>query len=541
MSPPIDLSKNRSKRYPTSSVLASNPMFSLLCGLIVFEIAFFFAYRYGMVFPEAFPAPVWFPDSVLLCALLLSPRNTWWIYIAATLPIRLFVAVPVWAPAWFLPACFVNDSLKGLLAAWFLRRESRPDTWFDDLNGFVRYGLVAILLAPALSAFAGAATHMAARGSDFWTAWKPWFLGNALANLLLTPALFCLVRDFRSFGRMKLPHWIEAFLVAAGLIFSGYLAFHRGLSVVGYSPFLLYLPVPFLLWAAFRLGPLGASVALSVVSVLAVVGTLYGQGPLSEKAAASSSLEIQLFAFVLSMPFLFLSVLVAERRTAEERLRQLTGQLINVQEAERYRIAQELHDDLGQRAVALSFGLNRVALRVSKNKDLATDCAELQQQLTDICRDISHLSHELRPIVLETLGLSGALESLCEKSMDASGVEVIFAAQGDLSSIPWDVAIALYRVAQEALRNALTHSGSERIEVRLDASTSGIDLSVTDNGRGFAIESRKRIGLGLSGMEERMKNAGGELRITSARGAGTTVTASVFFTNRVKSALAPAG
>src|SRR5262245_52452065 len=103
-------------------------------GLVLFEIAFLLAYRYGMSFTQDLAAPFWFPDSVLLCALLISEPKTWWVYIAATVPVRLFLFVPPGTPSWFLLACLANDSLKGLLSAWLLRHVSRPPVWLEKLR-----------------------------------------------------------------------------------------------------------------------------------------------------------------------------------------------------------------------------------------------------------------------------------------------------------------------------------------------------------------------------------------------------------------------
>src|SRR5262245_66504922 len=163
---------------------------SLIYRLTIFLIAFYFAYWYGNTFTADYPSPLWFPDSVLLCALLISPKSTWWIYILAPLPIRFTVAVAPDTSVWFLLACFANDSLKGLLAASLLRRKSDEAPWFHSVSGFISYLGIAVALAPALSAVAGAATRMAfATTQALWPAWRQWFFGNALANLSLTPAL----------------------------------------------------------------------------------------------------------------------------------------------------------------------------------------------------------------------------------------------------------------------------------------------------------------------------------------------------------------
>src|SRR5262249_52964621 len=89
--------------------------------VLIFAGAFYLAYKYAMAFPQESPAPLWLPESVMFCALFISPITAWWIYIAACLPIRLFVSVPPNAPLWFLIACYANDAAKAIVAVWLVR------------------------------------------------------------------------------------------------------------------------------------------------------------------------------------------------------------------------------------------------------------------------------------------------------------------------------------------------------------------------------------------------------------------------------------
>ena len=172
-----------------------------LRNLLIFEIAFFLAYKYGMNLSSAAGAPFWFPDSVLLCALLLSPPGIWWAYIVAPLPLRLLVAVtPGLRRMWFLLLAFANDSLKGLVAAYLTRRALHGrKIRFIVFHDLWSYLMAAVVLAPALSGFAGAAAWLAL-GHEFLATWRKWFLGDALANLVCTPLLLYLAQDWRKFA-----------------------------------------------------------------------------------------------------------------------------------------------------------------------------------------------------------------------------------------------------------------------------------------------------------------------------------------------------
>lgn len=629
-----------------------NFLYERIRDLVLFEIAYYFAYRFGMAFSSAYPSPLWFPDSVLLAALLFTPKSRWWMFITFQLPIRLLVAVPEGTPAWFLLACFANDSLKALLSASLLLRGASAFKWFDGLRGYMKYLLIAVALSPALSAFGGAAARVPL-GSQFWPAWKQWFLGNALASLVVTPAVYCFLKDFRRIGRTTLARGTEASLMVVGLIVGAHFAFGlRGYP--GGLPLLLYLPVPFLLWAAVRFGPFETSGALSVMTVLAMFWATTGRGPFASNSSDSVALSIQLFLVVPALPFLLLSVLtqqqrltdsalreseqrfrslvdtapvmvwisdqagdcfffnkqwldftgipvekqvgsgwadcvhpedrqgcmdvylpavsarnafkleyrlrrhdgayrwvfdigvprfepngkflghlgscidVTERKEAEEALRRLPRELINAQEAERQRIGQELHDDVGQRVVALAIGINHLSRQIGESEKLRESFATLNQQSTDTIRSVASLSRQLRPVTLQVLGLAAAFRDLCEESKDPGGVNVVFTQRAELPQISWACSMALYRVAQEAVRNALRHSGAARVDLEVNLSNGNLVMTIADKGCGFSPDTNgATLGLGLSGMVERMKDIGGTLGVRSAPASGTTVTASV--------------
>src|SRR5262249_52397035 len=152
-----------------------------------FAVAYFFAYRFGMSFSQGVPSPLWFPDAVLLATLLLARPRLWGLFILVIVPIRFWL-VPADPPTWFVVAAFVNDALKGLLAAVILRRLLRDPTRFDRVRDFGIFVCVAVVGVPALSALGGAAAWQAL-GRAFWSSWQGWFLGDAMANLLLVPTI----------------------------------------------------------------------------------------------------------------------------------------------------------------------------------------------------------------------------------------------------------------------------------------------------------------------------------------------------------------
>lgn len=224
---------------------------------------------------------------------------------------------------------------------------------------------------------------------------------------------------------------------------------------------------------------------------------------------------------------------IARRERAEADRRELQVRLTTVQEGERRRIARELHDQLGQQLTALGLGL-KVVKDTIPNPSAAWERLEELQTLTDLIgQEIHHLALELRPTVLDDLGLQTAVGNYAEVWAERSGVEVDFQSTGvDRGRLSVAVETALYRVVREALTNVLKHARAHRVSVVLQVATEHVVAVVEDDGRGFDAELGPGAAstdqrLGLLGMRERMELVGGELTIDSAQGRGTTVIARV--------------
>jgi PAS domain S-box-containing protein len=218
---------------------------------------------------------------------------------------------------------------------------------------------------------------------------------------------------------------------------------------------------------------------------------------------------------------------VTERKLAEEALSMASRRLIDAQEAERTRLARELHDDINQRLTLVSMCLDRL-------KDAPGDPAEFRDeieaasgQIVDLVQDIQALSHRLHSSKLDLLGLTRAAAALCAEVSDLHGVAIDFQAENVEDHLPQDVSLCLFRVLQEALQNATKHSGSRQIQVSLRSGAREIELMVVDAGVGFDERVARQRGLGLTSMTERLKLVDGELLLNSKPGGGTTVRARV--------------
>ena len=229
------------------------------------------------------PSPFWFPDAVLLCALILTPKNQWWVWVLVTWPIRLAVGAPPGTPLWFVLLGVANDSAKGLLAAWWLDR-LQPRSHLDTLCEFARFLGIAALAVPVASALVAAPARYAL-GDSLWSAGYRWFLGDAVAQVIVTPTL--LYWWAGGYRRVN-ARLTELGLMAAGLVAVLYYAFV--LPHASYSPIVLYAPVPFLIWAAVRLRPFGTANALLLVAVVSMLSAVKGTGVFWGNSSQRSSL-----------------------------------------------------------------------------------------------------------------------------------------------------------------------------------------------------------------------------------------------------------
>ena len=222
---------------------------------------------------------------------------------------------------------------------------------------------------------------------------------------------------------------------------------------------------------------------------------------------------------------------VSDRKHAEEALLGMSRKLIEAHEQERTRIGRDLHDDVVQRLALLSIELEGVQQDVpDAASELRTRIGALRNETTQITNDVQLLSHELHSSKLDYLGIVGATKNFCKEFSERQKVEIDFQSHDLPTGLPTELSLSLFRVLQEALRNATKHSGVKRFEVRLWGSTGEIHLTVSDLGAGFDTEAAmKSTGLGLTSMQERLRLVGGELSINSQPKGGTTIHARVPF------------
>jgi two-component system CheB/CheR fusion protein len=222
---------------------------------------------------------------------------------------------------------------------------------------------------------------------------------------------------------------------------------------------------------------------------------------------------------------------VSERGLAEAEARTLLRRVVTVQEDERRRISRDLHDQLGQQLTALRLKLELVRERAGDDADLAREVESAQALAESLDADVDYLAWEMRPSALDELGLVAALGNYVREWSAHFGVAAELHAAGPaFERLTPDVAIHVYRIAQEALNNVAKHAGASQVNVIFEVRAREVTLIVEDDGRGFdpdAVSAEGAPRLGLGGMRERARLVGGTLEIESAPGRGTTVFARI--------------
>ena len=217
----------------------------------------------------------------------------------------------------------------------------------------------------------------------------------------------------------------------------------------------------------------------------------------------------------------------AALRRSHEQIQDLAGRLLTAQEAERARIARELHDGVSQELAGFSIAISGLKRRpeIQNSAELQEALAALQRRTIGLTEDIRHMSHDLHPGVLQHAGLVDALRSHCSEFAKQHAIAVAVTAESDPDVVELAPALCLYRVTQEALRNVAKHAHARNVEVVVSRSGDDVHLSIADDGKGFDLAKVRQSGggLGLRSIEERVRLARGHVSIETTPHQGTTL------------------
>jgi len=486
---------------------------------------------------------VWAPSGIALAALLLYGRRMALGVFLGAFAANAWTGIP-------LPAALsiaLGNVLEALAGAWLLGRLAQQPGALGSLRDVLVLIVGAALLSTTLSAAVGVATLTwigAVEPADAATVGLKWWLGDMMGVLVVTPLLLLL------HGRLRWPtrrEALEGLCLFAALTGVGLKIFGAsGQSAQGYYASSLAV-FPFVIWAALRFDQWGASLVSLLVSVLAIWGTAQGLGPFVEGDPVDSLVRWCAFGIVTAVTGLLLAAAVAEQRQSynelEQRVlertqelaaasaegRRLETALIGVSEAQQQALGRELHDGLGQMLTSLSLMCASVQQRLQAR---AQPEAEALQRIAEVIAQASEMTRSvargLYPVALEFGGINAALEQLAEHTRVHLRQDCVFEVDPHLHLHDPLVAVNLYRVAQEAVNNAVKHGRGGQIRIALARAGAENRLSISDDGRGLPQQPAADLtpGLGLASMRFRARQLGGRLEIEPRLPRGTTISVS---------------
>lgn len=525
----------------------------LAVAAITVAAGYYLAAQVGLAFTFP-PHPIsvlWPPNALLLAGLLLTPARLWWLMLAAALPAHLAAELQGGVPLAMVLGWFASNCSEALLGAACIRRFVPGPLRFDsfrDTGMFLTFG---VLAAPIASSFLDAAlVKLIGWGQgDYWYLVRMRGFSNVLAALTVVPLILTLAAYGRNAVRQPPRRYTETALLFLGLLAVCLLVFERHIVETGIAPALVYAPLPFLLWAAVRLGPLGLSSAIAALTVLAIWGAVHGLGPFVDAQPADSARAVQLFLIAVAVPLLLLAAALEERLQTSREAREQHRQLTHLS-----RVAT-----LGELSGALAHELTQPLTAILSNAQAAQllladprgDREELGEILSDIVaadRRASDVIQRVRAMFRKGEPHMQALE------MNELAVEVLQLAHGDLMTRNVVVRrefghgvppvhgdrIQLQQVLINLVMNACEAMAAEPVEGRaltLRTAVSpdgGAQASVIDRGPGFPAGVHDKLfepfyttkpnglGLGLSISRSIVAAHGGRLWGTSTPGNGAT-------------------
>ena len=506
-----------------SSVAAHRSLSPVVAALLV-GISYYVGSRIGFAWtPRGYPnSSFWPPNAILLAALLLTPRKAWWTFFLAVLPAHMFAQLQIGVPVWTAAGWFITNSFEAFIGAYCITKFSDSRRRLDSVRGVFVFVIFGVLVAPLATSFLdAAAVVITGWGKNYWHLGMLRFFTNALAVLTIVPP----VMFFRPKNRFRIrgisaARWFESALLVGATVLVAFWVFGLLPPSLASTPTVIYLPLPFLVWAAIRFGLAGLSLSLFSVNLISTWYATHGLEPFPYASLPQNILSLQILFCLVAVPLMFLSAVIAEARRTQESLRTMSGNLVKAQEQERHRIARELHDNLGQELALVEITLDRLIEK--SDPSLKPDLADLSSRVSAISGTTREISHDLYPTALEYLGLQKSLAKLCDDVQRGKELSVNLTIGNLPDRFHPSISVCLYRIAQETLHNIITHSHARNVQVELTSRHERILLLIIDDGVGFDV-SHKVAGLGLVSMRERIRAIGGSIHISSFQKAGTLI------------------
>ena len=255
-------------------------------------------------------------------ALLIAPTRWWWVLLLAVLPAHLLAETQESVPVSMVLCWYVSNMSEALIGAGLVRYLAGQPMRLETVHGVTIVCCAAATAAVLFLLLGCNVRHSHRLGkAEFWALWKSRVFTNTLSSLMFVPVAITWAAGAKSLWQAEQARVLEAAILFAGLATVGILAFDSTLTNAGALPTLLYLPIPFFVWAALRFGPAVASTAFTLIAALVIWGAGHGQGPFVHAVASQNTLPIQIFLISVAVLVLFLAAMVQEREAAIQSLR----------------------------------------------------------------------------------------------------------------------------------------------------------------------------------------------------------------------------
>jgi two-component system sensor histidine kinase UhpB len=489
----------------------------------VVALSYYVATKIGLAFtPQERPISTFWPaNAMLLASLLLAPKRRWWSLLLAVFPAHLAAQLQAGIPVTLATGWFIGNSAEALLGAACIRYFLKREQLFETVRGLVIFLVFGVIVAPLTTTFLDAAVVViTGNGSNYWPVWAARLFSNMLAEVTLVPIIVLSgLHGMAWVRRASLARYAEGAVLALMIVLVSIFVFGMEPSPHGSLLPLLYLPLPFLLWASVRYGLGGMCAALLALSVISIWNVMHGRGPFTTAAMDQNVLSLQVLLLVISLPLMLLTAFIREHRRLEQTLCEATGKLIDAGERNRREFAEELRTVIGERLAPLARELDGIKAEPAVRPRLE----QLSARVCQVSAATQKLTEKIYLSQLERLGIAETVRDLCEMTKrEVADLEVDFIQEELPDDLPPKVSLCVYRVAEEALRNLAKHSRAHKAVVELKVRRQHILLRIVDDGVGWSPKDQA-AGLGLTNMRERARAMGGVIEIISRPLRGTLI------------------
>jgi len=492
-----------------------------LGGIVALALAYYTAGQASLAVQYTGPvAAIWLPAGVAAAALYFAGLRHWPAVVIGDLALA-----DMSQPVGTALAITAGNLADVIVIAVLMRRLIGPRADLDRLE-HVSGVLVAIAAGASITATVAVVSMRAGgivQAGDVPALWRSWSLADASGSLVVIPLALAWMQP-RSPAWRGRGAW-EGFAMVATVVVLSTVALSRELE-------LTYVVFPALIWAALRFGAQGATLGLATAAAMTVTITAREEGAFTEQPITDSALSTQLYIAVAAITTMFLAASVAERRRSAEALAEAKRREGQRAADERKRIARDLHDSVSQSlfSTALHVRSAERALadeRVDPAGPLAKELGRVKQLTGAALAEMRALVFELRPRALAEDGLVVALEKHASAVSAREELPIVVDGPHERLPVALEAEEQLYRVTQEALANVIKHASASAARITVSAADEIVEITISDDGRGFRPDPGLTEGFGLRSMRARVAEFGGDLEIASTPLRGTLVRARV--------------